>query len=199
MISSDLHTGVVILAAGNASRFGAAKQTLLIEGVPMVRRAAMAALAAGLSPVVVVTGAYNDVVTNCLSGLNVYLANNPDWAAGMGGSLAFGVSTAMARAPSLQAMLIMLADQPGVTAVELRGMRETQARSPERILAARYEGHLGPPCLFPSAVFEDLKALRGPHGARSLLERHATRVDAYDLPTAAFDIDTPADYAAWSP
>ncbi|MFC4761933.1 nucleotidyltransferase family protein [Dyella koreensis] len=199
MNGSDLRIGAVVLAAGQASRFGSAKQTLPIKGVPMVRRVAMTALEAALSPVVVVTGAYNEEVAHSLDGLAVHLADNPDWSSGMGTSLAFGVAVATAREASLHAVLVMLADQPAITAADLRGMLDAHASAPERILAARYEGHLGPPCIFPRAIFEELTTLGGPHGARSLLERHAALVDAYDLPMAAFDIDTPADYAAWPP
>ncbi|SFS14058.1 molybdenum cofactor cytidylyltransferase [Dyella sp. OK004] len=199
MNGSDLHIGAVVLAAGNASRFGAAKQTLPIKGMPMVRLVAMAALEAGLSPVVVVTGAYGDAVARSLDGLAVHRADNPDWTSGMGTSLAFGVTAAAAQAASLQAVLVLLADQPAITAADLRGMLEAHASAPERILAARYEDHLGPPCIFPRTIFDELMALRGPHGARLLLKHHATCVDAYDLPSAALDIDTPADYAAWSP
>lgn len=199
MSSSGQRIGAVVLAAGNASRFGAAKQIVPIKGVPMVRRVAMVALEVGLSPVVVVTGAYGDLVAHSLDGLAVHLADNPEWPDGMGTSLAFGVTAAATLAASLQAVFVLLADQPAVTAADLRGMLEAHASAPERILAARYEGHLGPPCIFPRAIFDELAALRGPHGARSLLKDHAARVDTYDLPLAALDIDTPANYAAWLP
>jgi molybdenum cofactor cytidylyltransferase len=197
MSSQTLSIAAVLLAAGSASRFGAAKQTLLIEGIPMVRRAAMTALDAGLSPVIVVTGAYRDAVEPCLAGLPVQIAKNSDWASGMGSSLALGVRTAMATEAMLHAVLVMLADQPGITAAELRALIMAHASPPGRIRAACYEGHLGPPCLFPRAYFDELASIHGAHGARQLLERHADSVDAYDLPSAAFDIDMPADHAAW--
>jgi CTP:molybdopterin cytidylyltransferase MocA len=44
---------------------------------------------------------------------------------------------------------------------------------------------------------EELSALQGPQGARSLLEKHAAQVDAFDLPAALADIDEPDDYTAW--
>lgn len=195
--SQTRRTAAVLLAAGNASRFGTAKQSLLIDGVPMVRRAAMAALDAGLSPVIVVIGAHGDAVEHSLGGLPVQLTGNPDWASGMGSSLALGVRTAVATETLPHEVLVMLTDQPGILAAELNAMIEAHASAPERIRAARYEGHLGPPCLFPRAYFDELIAMDGTSGARRLLERHADCVDAHDLPSAAFDIDTPADHAAW--
>ncbi|MGH8159571.1 MAG: nucleotidyltransferase family protein [Rhodanobacter sp.] len=197
MSSQSPRTAAVLLAAGNASRFGAAKQTLLIEGIPMVRRAAMTALDAGLSPVIVVIGAYGDATEHCLAGLPVQLTKNSDWASGMGSSLALGVRTAVATEATLHEVLVMLADQPGISAAELNAMIKAHASAPERIRAARYQGHLGPPSLFPRAYFDELISMHGTSGARRLLERHAGCVDAHDLPSAAFDIDMPTDHAAW--
>ena len=49
--------GAVILAAGPSTRLGYSKQLIIHEGEPLVRRAAIAAVEAGASPVVVVLGA----------------------------------------------------------------------------------------------------------------------------------------------
>ena len=197
MNSHGQRIAAVLLAAGNASRFGAAKQTLPIAGIPMLRRAAMTALDAGLAPVIVVTGAHADAVKPCLAGLPVQRIENPDWASGMGSSLGLGVRTAMAMAAMPDALLVLLADQPGISAQDLAALVQAHASAPGRIRAARFEGHLGPPCLFPRAYFDELASLQGTNGARRLLEHYADRVDGLDLPAAAFDIDTPADYAAW--
>ena len=48
--------GGIILAAGGSSRFGEPKQLLLWKGQPLIRHVAVAALNAGLSPVIVVVG-----------------------------------------------------------------------------------------------------------------------------------------------
>lgn len=197
MTHADARIGAVLLAAGSASRFGTPKQVLDIDGMPMVRRMAIAALSAGLSPVTVVTGAHGDVVAASLAGLDVQVIVHADWASGMGSSLAAGMRAIVQLGISLQAVMVLLADQPSIGAEDLERMVQTHARAPERILAARYDGHLGPPCLFPSMYFSDLATLDGPSGARTVLEQHATCVDAYDLPVAAFDIDTPADHASW--
>lgn len=196
-MSGHASIGAVVLAAGAASRFGSAKQALPLQGEPMVRRVARRALTAALSPVVVVTGAHRDDVRAALDGLDVVPADNIAWAGGMGGSIATGVMAARAAAPSMSALLVMLGDQPSIDAGDLQGLLALHRASPRAIVAARYDGHLGAPCLFPRDCFDELQALRGDTGARVLLERHADRVHACDLPTAAFDIDTPADHLAW--
>jgi molybdenum cofactor cytidylyltransferase len=197
MTPSDARIGAVLLAAGSASRFGTPKQLLAIDGVPMVRRIAIAALAAGLSPVMVVTGAHGEEVSASLAGLDVHEVVHGDWASGMGGSLAAGIRAIVKQAASLQAVMVLLADQPSIGSADLEGMLQAHGEAAGRIVAARYDGHLGAPCLFPRTCLDDLSVLHGARGARVLLERYASNVEAYDLPSAAFDIDTPADHAAW--
>ena len=52
----------IVLAAGEARRFGKPKQLLDWRGEPFVRAVAKTALEAGLFPVIVVTGAYHEQV-----------------------------------------------------------------------------------------------------------------------------------------
>ncbi|HET6555594.1 MAG TPA: nucleotidyltransferase family protein [Dyella sp.] len=186
----------MLLAAGEASRFGAAKQCLPIAGVPMVRRVAEIVTAAGAWPVVVVTGEHAADVIHGLSDLDVHIRHNDEWAQGMGRSLAVGTTALAGLAPDA-AIMVLLADQPAVRIEDLHRLLEAHAQTPERIVASRYEGHQGPPCVFPREFAAELQALSGRQGALPLLERHADRVMAIDMPRAAIDIDTPADFAAW--
>jgi molybdenum cofactor cytidylyltransferase len=66
---------------------------------------------------------------------------------------------------------------------------------PDRIVAAQYTGTTGAPAIFPSELFGELAALQGDRGARALLSLHADRVVAVPMPSAALDVDTPADLA----
>ncbi|MDR3443656.1 MULTISPECIES: nucleotidyltransferase family protein [unclassified Dyella] len=197
MTSSHAHTGAVILAAGSSSRYGALKQLIAIDGEPMVRRITRYVLAAGLHPVVVVVGAQSDRVTDCLSNLDVCAVSNPDWATGMGSSLATGVTTLMSQAAPLQSLMVMLADQPAIKVGDLERMLATHVARPDRILACHNKGDFAPPCIFPLTYVDELMALSGSEGARVLLDGHASDVQSFDLPAAFQDIDTPDDYNAW--
>lgn len=190
-------TAAVILAAGEARRYGSPKQLLSIDGVPMVRRIAGNALAAGLHPVVVVVGSRSEQVVDCLDQLDVHAVDNVHWASGMGGSIAAGVRAPMMQAAQPQSVMVMLADQPAIRVVDLERMRARHAQSPDRILACQHEGRFSPPCIFPWRYAGELASLDTASGAHVLLERHADLVDGFDLPAAFRDIDTPADYAAW--
>ena len=182
--------GIIVLAAGEAKRFGSAKLVMPIDGVPLVRRAVLAALGTG-AQVVVVTGAHRAAVDACITDLAAARVFNANWADGMGGSIACGIAALR----SCDATVIALADQALVGSGEFAALIAAHEHAPERIIAAQFDGVLGPPCLFPRRHFAELAALRGETGARILLRRHAADVEPLALPAAATDIDTPADYA----
>jgi molybdenum cofactor cytidylyltransferase len=181
---------VVILAAGEARRFGSAKLVVPVDGVPLVRRAVLAALAV-CTQVIVVTGAHREPVESCIADLAVERVFNAEWAEGLGGSIACGV----AQLPSaLGAAIILLADQPLIGASELRRLIDAHTSASERIIAAQFSGTLGSPCLFPRSYFAELTSLHDTQGARVVLQHHADQVNAVAMPEAAFDIDTVEDY-----
>lgn len=185
---------IVLLAAGQGSRYGASKLELELGGTALVRRAAQRALGAG-ARVIVVTGAHAERIAALLAGLHVTIAFNPDWALGMGHSIASGMAQLRQLQPAARAVLIALADQYRIGSAQFAALCERHAADPERIIAAACGTAVGAPCLFPRAYFDLLSGLRGCSGAQAVLRAHAAEVVAVPMPEAAFDIDTPQDYA----
>src|SRR6476646_10290031 len=105
--------GAVILAAGASSRFRAGggpdptKLVAKLDGKPIVRRVAEAALAAKARPIVVVTGYARDSVGAAVAGLAVGVAFNPQFASGLASSLSVGLS-AMPR--DVVGVIVLLGD-----------------------------------------------------------------------------------------
>ena len=115
---------------------------------------------------------------------------NPDYEQGIASSIRTGLTHVPA---SARGVLIVLADQVAVTVEDLRGLVARWERQPDRIVAAEYGETTGAPAIFPSDLFPELAALQGDRGARVLLSRHPERVVAVPMPSAAIDVDTPAD------
>lgn len=183
----------ILLAAGAARRYGSAKQLLGIDGMPMVRRAAEVILAT-TAELTVVVGANAAAVAAALADLPLTLRHNPDWAHGMGASIACGFRALLQRQAPPAAALLCLADQPGVCADSLQRLIAVHRRQPGHIIVSDYGEAGGPPCVFPAAFHAELAALCGDVGARSLVRQHAGAVTRVPMPEAALDIDTPADY-----
>lgn len=190
---SEPQVGIVLLAAGASERYGAAKLALTIGDVPLVRRAALAAVAVSAC-VVVVTGADADRIAPLLDDLAVDVCFNGNWQHGIGDSIACGVARLRSMSADVQGVLIMLADQYRIGEQQLRVMLRAHAQDPQAIVAASYAGAVGVPCLFPARHFDALTRLHGPVGAQALLREHVLL--ALPMPEAAHDIDTPRDYAA---
>ena len=102
----------VVLAAGLSTRMGRNKMLLFLDGETLVRRAARAALAAGLAPVIVVLGHESERVRVELVDLPVVPVVNPRHGEGVRTSLQEGVAAARGAG----ALVVVLADMPFVTA-----------------------------------------------------------------------------------
>ena len=183
--------GVVVLAAGRSTRFAARTPKLLtiVDGAPLVRHAVNAALEAGVGEVVVVTGHRSAAVTAALEGLPARIVHEPRSADGMAVSLRRGV----AELQSADAVMIALGDVPDVLPTAYRRIAARWQATEAAIVVPRYTGPRVPshPTLFAASLFDDLLALEGDVGARSVIARHTSKVVEEPLAwPAPRDVDT---------
>jgi molybdenum cofactor cytidylyltransferase len=183
----------VVLAAGGSKRMGQAKQLLPVDGQPMVRRVVQAVCQAGLAQVVVVVGAEGERVARALADLDLEIVHNHAWEQGMSTSLRAGLN---ALRPEIEAALLVLADQPGLTPAMLSAVMDAYRTSRAPIVAPFYRGRRGNPVLFARALFAELGQVAGDRGGRALLVRYEQEVARVDLDDAAIllDVDTRQDY-----
>jgi len=182
----------IILAAGESTRFGQPKQLLDWKGKPFARRVAETALDAGLSPVVVVTGANAEAVESAVKDLDVKIVRNKNWQSGQASSIVSGVK---ALPQNIGGGLFLLADQPQIGAEVLRALVETHAQSLPAILAPLVRGERrANPVLFDRVAFPDLLALTGDTGGRVLFGKYRVEYIPWLDEVLLFDVDTPEDY-----
>jgi molybdenum cofactor cytidylyltransferase len=189
-----MHTAAVILAAGPSRRMGKPKQLLQLAGESLLRRAASTALSSSCKPVIVVLGANADESKRELDDFDVLIEENPVWANGIGSSVRCGIE-AVRRHPAVDSAVVMLCDQPLVTTQLIDELVATHRRTGASIVACEYADTVGVPALFSRAMFDELAALSGDTGAKQVIARHASEVVRVPFPAAAFDVDTPEDFA----
>ncbi len=198
---ADAPIASLILAAGSSTRFRAGdpqsstKAVALLDGAPLVRHVARAALAAGLGPVMVVTGFGADDVAKALDGLPVTLVHNGDFARGLASSLRCGLA---ALPPECAGAVVLLADMPKVSADLLVHLAQAFRAGPGAEAAVPvYKGAWGNPALIGRALFAALSKLEGDEGARRVLRG---RPGVVEVPVedegVAVDVDTPDALAA---
>lgn len=188
--------GAVVLAAGGSTRLGRPKQLLEVGGEPLVRRAARVAGEAGFAPVVVVVGAAAAEVGAALAGGAFEIVTNPEWRSGMASSVRRGVEALTALRSDVAGVLLTTCDQPRVEAAHLAALRDALRDGVHDLAASSYGETVGVPALFSRAVFAELRALEGEHGAKRVLTRAPRRVVSVALPGGECDIDTEADWIA---
>ena len=180
----------VVLAAGEASRFGSTKQLAEFDGEPLAVRAIRTAESVCGSRTLLVTGNDWQRVAAACEPLQGFMVLNPRFADGLASSLAQGVRSVCDVADG---MLLMLADQPLITAEHLESMVRTWNSSPDSICASAYADTVGPPVIFPRQYFFDLMELRGDRGAKAVIDMNRDKVVTIQFEDAAVDIDRPED------
>lgn len=183
----------IVLAAGTSSRLGRPKQLLVHRGRPLVQHAVDAAVGAGLDEVVVVLGHEAETVQDALElppGGRVVV--NPDYANGQSTSLRAGLA---ALEDDARAAVVLLSDQPGVGAGEVRAAVERYEETGGPVVRASWRGRPGHPVVFDRSVWGALAAVSGDVGARDLLRERPDWVVTlpFDRPPPP-DVDTEADY-----
>ncbi len=195
-------TGVV-LAAGPSLRFLDAasedpclhtiKQLLELDGEPLVRRAARAALDSRLGQVLVIVGCRAEAVSERVGDLPVEIVTNPDFEEGQSSS----VRAALPRIdPRAGAAMFIPCDQPFLDGGTIDRILARHEATGAAIVVPVAEGRRGAPVLFARPLFAELGRIVGDAGGRQLFERHRASVVEVELPSELplQDIDTPADF-----
>jgi molybdenum cofactor cytidylyltransferase len=182
----------IILAAGEAKRFGQSKQLLDWRGEPFVRAVAKTALEAILAPVVVVVGANGEKVESAIRDLPLEIVRNENWRAGQSSSIRAGLETMPG---NMGAAIFLLADQPQMTPAVIRSLVAYHATGLYPIVAplVMMEQRANP-VLFDRSTFPDLLTLEGDVGGRAIFSRYQIEYLPWHDDSLLFDVDTPEDY-----
>lgn len=156
----------------------------------LLDRACETALAAGCQPVLRVLGCHAVEIQArpCPVGVNTLV--HEAWEEGMGSSLAAAAMSIAAMAPDLEALFILLPDQPLVSGCLLDSMLR-RLHEPISIVLCNHGQATGPPALFHRKHFSALAALRGDQGAKSIAVEHPSELAIVKFVQGALDIDTP--------
>jgi molybdenum cofactor cytidylyltransferase len=183
----------VVLAAGRSTRMGTPKLLLTLSGRSVLRRVVDHALASRCEEIVVVVGEAADRLTEEVRTPRVRVVVNDRYREGMGTSLAVGVS---ALPPECDAAVVLLGDQPCVTAEVIDTLIDAYRKTGKPIVASRYGEVTGAPTLIAAALFDEARRLGGDIGGRFLIQRHPDLVEEVQMPpAAAVDVDTPEEFA----
>lgn len=183
--------GAVILAAGEARRFGSPKQLALLDGRPLLEHAVSVVCDVEvIAQVVVVLGARADEVEAGVQFGRAETVRCARWRDGMAASLRAGADAL--RDSGVETLVVAVGDQPRLT----RKAIEHVLGEPGDAVRASYGGTPGHPVVMRGRVLARLLESSVDIQGRTLVEG-ATVVDISDRRSGA-DVDTPADLAEQS-
>ncbi len=184
--------GVVVLAAGYASRMGSCKALLELDGVPALEGVVRRLEAGGVTETVVVTGSYREEVEAAARGLGCVTAYNAHFDQGMYSSVLAGVQ---ALSDEVEAFLLLPVDIPLVRETTVRAILEESGAGLDVVYPA-FLGRKGHPPLISRRLIPEILDFDGEGGLRILLARHDEASRMLDVPDEGIvmDMDTPEDY-----
>ena len=179
--------GYVIMAAGNARRFGDNKLTAQLQGRSLIQRAMEAVPTESFDRVVVVTQ-YPEIM-RLAETFHFAAVHNPPPELGISHTLQLGLTGLR----DCGGVLFSVADQPLLRRETVAKLTKLWQSQPEKIAALSCDGVRGNPCIFPARFFPELMQLQGDRGGSAVIRKHEN--DLVLLETAAeelYDVDTAA-------
>jgi len=198
---SDFHVdehesriSIILLAAGSSSRMGQSKQLLEVNGTTLLLHSVRAALDTGAKSVNVILGANENAHREIIRNQPVSLISNHYWKSGMGSSIKAGLNHIVRKYSDTEAVIIMVCDQPAISAAHLGNLMSAFKSSNSPIVASAYSGTAGVPALFSRAFFSNILMLKDEQGAKKIIEQFPEQRVTIDFPDGSIDLDTGEDY-----
>lgn len=186
----------LVLAAGAGERFGGQKLLARIDGGPVLGHVVAAAREAGLEPLIVVAGTNARRVAEVVEPAPVVV--NPEPEAGLAGSLHLGIAAIAGIEPPIEAVVVLLGDQPLVDPEVIRALvARLKGEAARPVAVPRFaDGGGANPVALARPAFGLVAEASGDRGLGPILAAHPGLVAEVEVPGANPDIDTIADLAA---
>jgi molybdenum cofactor cytidylyltransferase len=185
-----MSTTGLVLAAGGSTRLGQPKQLLPFGSATLLDHVLNTARACPFDQLMCVIGGSSDEIEATVDLRSVEVVHNDHFGEGCSSSIAAALT---AVDPRCQVLVLMLGDQPGVTAGTVTKL--LAGRGESALAACAYDDGRGHPLAFARSTFERLATLHGDKGVWKLLDRAGDAVA--DIPMAGTiprDVDTWEDY-----
>lgn len=178
--------GCVVMAAGNAHRFGDNKLAAGVRGRSLVLRALEAVPGEEFETVVVVTQYPGVLELAEQFGFASRRNEHPDW--GISHTIHLGLEALK----DCGGAMFLVSDQPLLRRETVAALVRLWESQPEKIAALAHGGIRGNPCIFPARFFPELMALREDHGGNTVIRRHEENLILLEAREEELtDVDTP--------
>lgn len=191
-MNKESKIGLVLLAAGGSRRLGQPKQLVSFKGKCLLQHAIDCTDEILFESKVMILGANAEMIKQKVDPKSFHICINDHWERGMAGSLWLGVDRLLHLCTDLNAIVIMVSDQPFISKellMEMVGLYKSESS----IVVCQYQGVKGVPALFAAKYFDELSRLSGDQGARKIIREYEDILTVVKFDQGDFDIDTIED------
>ena len=177
--------GCVVMAAGNARRFGENKLAARFRGKSLIRRT-LEAVPAGIFDTVAVVTQYPEIAELAKEFSFAAIRNeHPDF------GISHTIKLGLTELRDCDGVLFLVSDQPLLRRESVAALAELWKHQPDKIAALGHDGVRGNPCLFPARFFPELLKLREDRGGNAVIRRHEDDLILLEVQGAElYDVDT---------
>ncbi len=177
--------GCVVMAAGNARRFGENKLAAQLQGKSLIQRTLETVPGEVFDDVAVVTQ-YPEIMGLAEEFHFTAVRNeHPDY------GISHTIELGLTELRGCDGVMFLVSDQPLLRRESVAELVELWKRQPDKIAALGHGGVRGNPCLFPARFFPELLELREDHGGNTVIRRHEEDLVLLEVDEAElYDVDT---------
>ena len=185
---SAIFISALLLAAGESKRMGRQKLLLPFGTSTIIEQTIDNLLNSRADEIIVVVGYRAQELVTKIGRKPLKIAVNPHYQQGMSASIIAGLNLIDNNA---KAVMIALADQPGISSKIIDKLIEEFRQDNKGIAIPVYQGNRGHPVIFSIKYKSALLKLTGDVGGRGIIEKH--RDDILEIPVDSKDINVDID------
>lgn len=185
----EIGHGCIVMASGQATRFGSNKLMAKLGGIPLIQYALQATEALFAQRVVITRSA--EIAELCRTqGVETILHHEPY----RNDAIRLGMNAL----GTCRSITFVQADQPLISAHSIAGLLHAFEEDPTRIWRCSFNGQPGAPVLFPRWAFAELRQLPPRKGGGFVAAKHPEQVGIVEVADEweLFDVDTVEDLKA---
>lgn len=184
----------ILLAAGNAKRFGENKLLYPIDNKPMYRHVfdhLQRLCEKGKIGQLLVVTQYPQIMEQLQQQFpKVQIVKNENPELGISHTILLGINRLMESSPETEACMFIVGDQPYIKEETLSGFLTAWKEHGQGIAACACGDSIGNPVIFSKVYYEQLKQLTGDRGGKKIVLRNLEDTLLYQIPEKELeDID----------